>query len=228
MILCGGNSREFRELLIEHGAAPKVFKPNDNIINYLEEHNCSFLLEDGVITSRVTTSDASVHTLFGVKPGTILPKFPNCFHCKVTPFEELSPFGKEARCLILPSETLVKLKSEEPRLAQAIERDSYSIISALAISSIAFHSGDGITRVANFLYCMHSVESDIGYAVEFNQDEIAAAINLSVSQVWRALSSLRKEQVIATSVGKIVITDLEKLKQFVSDIVLSYTCFTHN
>lgn len=227
MILCGGNSQSFRELLIAHGATPKTFQPNENIIHYLEEHNSSFMLEDGIITSKVTTSDATVHTLFGVKPGTILPKFPNCFHCKVTPFEELSPFGTEANCLILPSEALLKLKEETPGLAQAMERDSYSIISTLAVSSIAFHSGDGVTRVANFLYCMYSVESNIGYTVNFNQEEIAAAINLSISQVWRALSALRKEQVIATQTGKIIVTDLEKLKSFVSDIVLSYTCFTH-
>ncbi len=228
MILCGGNSKDFRELLIKHGATLKIFRSNENIIDYLEKHCLSFMLEEGIIASKVTTSDANVHTLFGVKPYTILPKFPNCFHCKVSPFEELLPVGNEAKCLVLPSEKLLELKNDNPQLDEAIDRDSYSIISALAISSVAFHSGNGTTRIANFLYCMHSVESEIGYTVNYSQEEIASAINLSVSQVWRALSALRKDGIVSTDSGKITIINIEKLKIRVSDIVLSYTCFTHS
>ena len=224
MILCGGNSLSFSNLLIENGAKEMTFLMGQNMIPVLEEKQLSFLLLDGKITSRISTSEAEEHQFFAVAPGTILPKFPNCFHCKITPFEILMPIDTDARCLVIPSSKLYELKTTHPDLSLSIDRDAYSVISYLAVSSIAFHSGNGITRVASFIYCHYGID----HYVEFTQDEIAAATNLSLSQVWRSLKVLQNEGAVVTSYGHLKIEKIEELEKFVHDLAREFPCFTHN
>ena len=175
----------------------------------------SFLLEKGILASKATDTDGVEHVLFCLGPGSILSKNTYASHNSAL-FSEIIPLGKDARCLLIPTETLFELKLKNPELCKAMDADTESIQNYLTMASVAFHSGEGLGRVAAFLYCFH----DHRMLVDFSQRRVANFTNLSLSQVWRSVSELRKEEAIQTGMGGIMITDLKRLKQFVPDSVI--------
>lgn len=214
MIVCGGHSAEFASLLKENGAEEVVFPKGKDIIPELEKNGMSFLLEKGILASKATDTDGVEHVLFCLGAGSLIHKYSYASQNSAL-FAEIMPLGKDAKCLVISTEKLYELKCQNPDLCKAIDADAESVQNYLIMASVAFHSGEGLGRVAAFLYCFH----DARMLVDFSQRRIATFTNLSLSQVWRSISELRKEDAIQTGMGGIIILDLKKLKQFVPDSV---------
>lgn len=226
--LCGGNSAAFRQYLLENGGREVSFPKGQDIAPYLMRNAVTVLVEEGILVSSIHTDMESESYLFAVGPGTIIPKFDGCFQCKGSPFEHFISLTKPTKGVAIASEKLLFLRRERDDLREAIERDAFSIISAMTLSAVLFRNGEGISRICNVLYCLARQDKDRSLCAHLTQKELAAFTGLSLSQIKRTLATLRREGTVATGSRYIRILDSEKVKSYLSDMLFSYPCMRHH
>ena len=226
--LCGGNSAPFKQYLLSHGGKDVVFPKGQDITPYLKRNAATVLIDDGILVSSVDMTLESESYLFAVGPGTIIPKFDGCFACKGSPFEHFIPLTEPTRGVVIPSERLLALRQSRPDLREAIERDAFSIISAMTLSTVLFRNGEGLNRICNVLYCLSRWEKDGSLCVYLTQKELAAFTGLSLSQLKRILATLRSTGVIETGSKQIRLTNLEAIRPYLSETLFTYPCVCHH
>lgn len=228
MILCGGHSAPFERVLLENGGTIMHFPRHEDISPFLQKNAMSLYIQDGFLVSSIeTTLDANSY-LFTVGAGTIIPKFDGCFYCKGSPFEHFYPIVKDLTGIAIPSQRLLKLRQENENLRNAVERDAFSIISSMTLSAVLFHSGEGINRVCNVLYCLSDQMKNEALKVRLTQKELAGFTGLSPSQLKRSLAILRQKRIISTGVGYILIVDPNGMRKYLSDAFFNFPCMKHS
>lgn len=226
--LCGGNSASFRQSLLDHGGKTISFPKGQDITPYLKRNAVTVLIEEGILVSSIHTTIESESYLFAVGPGTIIPKFDGCFSCKGSAFEHFIPLTDSTRGVVIASERLLDLRRMDAGLREAIERDAFSIISAMTLSTALFRNGAGINRVCNVLYCLARYRADGTLCTQLTQKELAAFTGLSLSQLKRVLAVLRGNEVIETSSKQIRIRNLEAIRPYISETLFTYPCMCHH
>jgi CRP/FNR family transcriptional regulator len=120
---------------------------------------------------------------------------------------------EDSQIIYIDREKLLELAKEYPEIcfsiAQVLAKRVYHLVNLLEILSI----GSAVPRVAKYIL-QHQKD---GIVDEFKTTLVAKFLNLTPEAVSRALSSLKNSGVIEKEKKKIIITNLQKLKQLAGD-----------
>ncbi len=128
---------------------------------------------------------------------------------------------EEVVAQVIPGAVLVRYLHEHPAAAVALLRQFASRLRESSARHVGAGAYDSLHRVARTLVELaerdgHVVDTGIAVAVGLTQDDVAGLVASSRETVTRALAVLRRRDLIATERRRIVVRDLERLRQFAS------------
>ncbi len=128
---------------------------------------------------------------------------------------------EEVVAQVIPGAVLVEFLHQHPAAAVALLRQFASRLRESSARHVGAGAYDSLHRVARTLVELaerdgHVVDTGIAVAVGLTQDDVAGLVASSRETVTRALAVLRRRDLIATERRRIVVRDLERLRQFAS------------
>lgn len=122
---------------------------------------------------------------------------------------------------VIPGAVLVEFLHTHPAVAVALLRQFARRLRESSTRHVEAGAYDSLHRVARTLVELaerdgHVVDAGIAVAEGLTQDDVAGLVASSRETVTRALAVLRKRELIATERRRIVVRDLERLRQFAS------------
>lgn len=113
----------------------------------------------------------------------------------------------------------IRKKKSDMRFSELIEKQWLRSMEYLYVSQLLYREGDGITRISNLLYHVYRYKNHDSEIFQIGQEELAYTVNISVSQVKRALAQLRREGAIELRYEKIIIKDIEVITSHISEAI---------
>lgn len=122
---------------------------------------------------------------------------------------------------VIPGHVLVEFLHQHPGVAVALLRQFASRLRESSARHVETGSYDSLHRVARALVELaerdgHVIDTGIAVARGLTQDDVAGLVSTSRETVTRALAVLRRRELIVTERRRIVVRDLERLRQFAS------------
>lgn len=213
-----GELWEYRNYFKEKGNRI-VFPKGTDIVPYLRGRRQAFFVEQGILYFRIFKMDGEYLQVMAFKKGSVFPVFDirsNFFDADI---EMLVAARKEVAGYLLPIEQYYKLKAQDSRFSGLLDRQLSKITAYLSVSQIMYRDGKCITRICNFLYHAFLNKDYRPEILPMGQEELACTVNVSKSQVKRALSQLRKEKGIEIEYEKIVIKDIRIIEKYISESI---------
>lgn len=212
MIVCGGNSTKLVTLFKEHGAAYHTVKKKSNLAPLLEQENAALLIVKGALLTSVVSGDGKTHILYCMGPNTIFDR--EAFSTKRDKQSiHLTAATDQTECLLISKDTLLQLKTENPKLCKAADLDRESCLTYMMEVSNMFNAGTALQRVSSFIKALSGAKGNLPYT----QSYLTNLLDLSISQVWRSATQLRKDEVILTTGKGLILTDPQKLENYLPD-----------
>lgn len=122
----------------------------------------------------------------------------------------------ETTVLRLSPQAMKQAMLDCPELAVAAVNRYTRYANMLLFSRVTAHHEPPLTRLASFLYSYLRYLPNERNAIELSQGEIASVLGMSRASVARALTALKKEDVVSTSRGKVCVLDVDGLEAHLS------------
>lgn len=128
---------------------------------------------------------------------------------------------EEVVAQVIPGAVLVDFLHRHPGVAVSLLRQFASRLRESSTRQVQAGAYDSLHRVARTLVELAErdgrvVDAGIAVAQGLTQDDVAGLVASSRETVTRALAVLRRRELIATERRRIVVRDLERLRQFAS------------
>lgn len=213
-----GTMFEYREEIKKHGKE-HVFKKGENLIPYLTKKDELFYLDTGIVYLRLCKPNGIYSQLMAFRPGTILPfigakrEFPYC------DLQMLVAARGEVRGFLISRNYFKRKRKNDSRFGGLLEQQWMRSLEYLYVSQLLYREGEAITRISNMLYHVYYYKDYDAHVFPMGQEELACTVNVSVSQVKRALTQLKNEDAIELKYEQIIIKDIDCIKSHISDSI---------
>ena len=105
-------------------------------------------------------------------------------------------------------------------IQESLMHTTNDILQISVLNTLLFHTGNGINRVANYLwYDQHSRHITSQPLLPLTQERIQRKTLLSKSQITRIIYILKRQKLICTHYRTIQILDLEGMKQYINPLL---------
>ena len=211
-----GELKEYREKLESMGRKA-VFQKGTDVARQLWQKHCGFYLDSGLLYLRLYKADGDYLQVIAFNEGTVFPLYDMRESFQYVDVKMLVAARGEVSGFLIPIQDFYKLKEADHRFAALLERQLSKTAASLSVSQILYRDGECITRICNLLFHTYHHKDYEAEVLPMWQEELASTVNVSKSQVKRALSQLKEEGGIELLYGRIRIRDIRIVEQYISE-----------
>lgn len=203
---------KYRGMFEKYCPPPLSVRKGTDLCKQCYTSDWMYYLVDGIVKVYVTNYNGNERIIDFMKENTLIG-----MDCVIPTLKSVVSISCVTDIHVLPfnADVLKKMLVENSEFAYDLV-----LYYGKVLRQVTYHSGNlGISnltaRFANFLFLFTDTpEFKAKGKITMTQEEIAASINISRAQVAKMCSHFRREGIIETGNRSIVITDLEKLRNY--------------
>ena len=202
---------------IENCKLERVKIKKGNVLKYLNQKN-SVYIKNGMVKLSICNEEGNESVVMFAGKGIIYPV--TCLEEQFTIEQFMSlKTVLDTEIMVFPKEKILELIHINSDFAVAAINFNSKTINSLLTKNILGGYENSEQSVCSFLYSYIIYNPNHNNIVDFTQDEIASVAGISRMQVTRILGSLRAKGIVKTIRGKVIVLEIEMLKDNCASII---------
>ena len=213
-----GDFQQFEDL-IENCKLESVEIKKGIELKYLSQRK-SIYIKNGMVKLSICNEEGNESVVMFAGKGIIYPV--TCLEEQFTIEQFMSlKTVLDTEIIVFPKEKILELIHINSEFAVAAINFNSKTINSLLTKNILGGYENSEQSVCSFLYSyiIYNPNNNNNNIVDFTQEEIASVVGISRMQVTRILGSLRAKGIVKTIRGKVIVLEIEMLKDNCASII---------
>lgn len=209
---------QYEELFRRYGGRDEKIKKRTVMYGATAQEHIIYYIKSGIAKYSLINEDGMETILFFFGPGSLYP-----IHCRDGMFSLENGYlyltaVTDLDAIAISSDQLEDIIRENPDFAVDCIKHFNDFANSLLVRTLLNTCTDSLMVVSSFLFLYLYYYPDQENVVALTQDDVAKITGYSRVQVTRIIAQLKAEGIVETNRGQIKIVDIQKLKEYCSDI----------
>ena len=202
---------------IENCRLERIKIKKGNELKYLSQRK-SVYIKNGMVKLSISNEDGNESVVMFAGKGIIYPV--TCLEEQFTIEQFISlKTIVDTEIIVFPKEKIIELIHISSEFSVAAINFYSKTVNSLLTKNILSGYENSEQSVCSFLYSYIMYNPNNNNIVDFTQEEIANVAGISRMQVTRILGSLREKGIVKTVRGKVIVLEIEMLKENCAGII---------